>query len=335
MPPRAGDEDRSTPRKSRTGSRRRARRVRRASSVQKRRWRRSAGRTRRRRRSARSVSRRSSSRRSTGSNWSTASTATPRTSNSTTRNGTRQTRTTTSSTLVRFTPSCWFQLTLLRSQWLDEGDGKDLDLEECPRKRLESECITYLTAEQREMYRVEVKDGLLVWAKDGQPLDTSKYHEDRGPDKGGIVAISEEEYEENRRKENEKMKKLAEAGQGDISSSDYDSSSSSSSSDEADEVREGVRAYGDKGGTAGHGKGVRQAKERVRYYLSPKAVMDTMLRKTVNKNTWLYVSDLQNNLYVGIKKTGSFQHSSFLYGARVTSAGAFDPSRCLALTHEL
>lgn len=193
----------------------------------------------------------------------------------------------------------------MRSQWLDEGDGKDLDLEECPRKRLESECITYLTAEQREMYRVEVKDGLLVWAKDGQPLDTSKYHEDRGPDKGGIVAISEEEYEENRRKENEKMKKLAEAGQGDISSSDYDSSSSSSSSDEADEVREGVRAYGDKvcrfpfrvlgafvdrvcalqGGTAGHGKGVRQAKERVRYYLSPKAVMDTMLRKTVNKNT--------------------------------------------------
>ncbi|BGO97282.1 hypothetical protein NBRC10513v2_001202 [Rhodotorula toruloides] len=211
--------------------------------------------------------------------------------------------------------------------WLDEGEGKDLDLEQCPRKRLESECITYLNAEQREMYRVEVKDGLLVWAKDGQPLDTSKYHEDRGPDKGGIVAISEEEYQENRRKENEKLKKLAEAGQGDISSSDYDSSSSSSSSDEADEVREGVRAYGDKGGTAGHGKGVRQAKERVKYYFSPKAVMDTMLRKTVNKNTWLYVSDLQNNLYVGIKKTGSFQHSSFLYGARVTSAGLIKASK--------
>lgn len=44
------------------------------------------------------------------------------------------------------------------------------------------------------------------------------------------------------------------------------------------------------------------------------------------RTRWLYVSDLQNNLYVGIKKTGSFQHSSFLYGARVTSAGAPAPS---------
>ncbi|PRQ73337.1 hypothetical protein AAT19DRAFT_16090 [Rhodotorula toruloides] len=167
---------------------------------------------------------------------------------------------------------------------------------------------------QRQMSEAghDLKDGLLVWAKDGQPLDTSKYHEDRGPDKGGIVAISEEEYQENRRKENEKLKKLAEAGQGDISSSDYDSSSSSSSSDEADEVREGVRAYGDKGGTAGHGKGVRQAKEVLAFW-------DRWFCHS-GKRRWLYVSDLQNNLYVGIKKTGSFQHSSFLYGARCTSS---------------
>lgn len=30
---------------------------------------------------------------------------------------------------------------------------------------------------------------------------------------------------------------------------------------------------------------------------------------------------VQGNLYVGIKKTGGFQHSSFLSGARVTAAG--------------
>ena len=45
------------------------------------------------------------------------------------------------------------------------------------------------------------------------------------------------------------------------------------------------------------------------------------------RTRWLYVSDLQNNLYVGIKKTGSFQHSSFLYGARVTSAGLIKVSK--------
>ncbi|GAA5928981.1 hypothetical protein JCM3775_006700 [Rhodotorula graminis] len=208
--------------------------------------------------------------------------------------------------------------------WLDEGDGKELDLEVCPRRRLESERIRYLNAEERELYRVTVSDdGLLIWAKDGTPLDTTKLHADRGPEHGGIVPISQDEYDENQRKEDEKLKAMQDRGEID---SDL-SRSSSSSSDEADEIREGVQPYSDKGGTAGQGKGVHQAKERVKYYLSPHAVMDTMLRKTINKNTWLYVSDLQNNLYVGIKKTGSFQHSSFLYGARVTSAGLIKVSK--------
>lgn len=35
----------------------------------------------------------------------------------------------------------------------------------------------------------------------------------------------------------------------------------------------------------------------------------------------LTATRVQGNLYVGIKKTGGFQHSSFLYGARVTAAG--------------
>ncbi|EPQ28770.1 uncharacterized protein PFL1_03573 [Pseudozyma flocculosa PF-1] len=37
-------------------------------------------------------------------------------------------------------------------QWLDEGDGKDLSLEECPRSKLEAERITYLTPDQRRNY---------------------------------------------------------------------------------------------------------------------------------------------------------------------------------------
>lgn len=38
-------------------------------------------------------------------------------------------------------------------------------------------------------------------------------------------------------------------------------------------------------------------------------------------NTWIYVVDMHYNMYIGIKETGKFQHSSFLYGSRVTSAG--------------
>ncbi|GAA6021871.1 hypothetical protein JCM10207_004525 [Rhodosporidiobolus poonsookiae] len=212
--------------------------------------------------------------------------------------------------------------------WLDEGAGKDVDLEQCPRSRLEKERITYLTAEQRETYRVVVsKEGKLVWAKDGTDLDTSKYHEDRGPEHGGIVEISEEEYQRKEEKAKERLReKKANGGESPSSSDLGSSSSSSSSSDEADEIREGTKAYGDKGGTAGQGKGVKQFKERVKYYTSPRAIMDHLLRTTINKNTWLYVCDLSGNLYVGIKKTGQFQHSSLLYGARVTSAGLLKAS---------
>ncbi|GAA5913399.1 uncharacterized protein JCM6883_003065 [Sporobolomyces salmoneus] len=214
--------------------------------------------------------------------------------------------------------------------WLDHGEGKHLDLEACPRSRLDKERIVYLTAEQREIYRVKVNpQGLLVWAKDGSLLDTSKYHEDLGADKGGVVPISEERYREIREEEKEKVRKAKEEVGSSASSSDLgESSSSSSSSDEeiADEVRAGSKAYGDKGGTAGQGKGLKQFKKRVRYYASPAHVTDRLLRKTINKNTWLYVSDLTNGLFVSIKKTGGFQHSSFLFGARVTSAGLLKAS---------
>lgn len=49
--------------------------------------------------------------------------------------------------------------------------------------------------------------------------------------------------------------------------------------------------------------------------------MDVLLRKTINSNTWIYVCTTKGDLYVGIKATGGFQHSSFMYGATVASAG--------------
>lgn len=52
-----------------------------------------------------------------------------------------------------------------------------------------------------------------------------------------------------------------------------------------------------------------------------KGASQRMLRKTVAKNTWIYVSDMQYNLFVGMKTTGTFQHSSFLSGGQVTCAG--------------
>lgn len=76
--------------------------------------------------------------------------------------------------------------------------------------------------------------------------------------------------------------------------------------------------------------------ERQRKRLTPGGVRRELLRKTVRRNTWIYVSDMKLNLFVGIKQSGTFQHSSCKYlsilmmeltvisvlaGGKVTSAG--------------
>lgn len=127
------------------------------------------------------------------------------------------------------------------SQWLDEGPGKDIDLEECPRSRLEKERICYLNAEQRQNFLVVVDDdGLLRWKRSGKPLNTTKFHKNAGPDVG-IVEISKEEVAEKEAQQKERRRRARAAGR-DISSS----SSSSSSSDQEADVVEGAQPYGDK-----------------------------------------------------------------------------------------
>jgi len=55
--------------------------------------------------------------------------------------------------------------------------------------------------------------------------------------------------------------------------------------------------------------------------------MNRLLRKTTKKNTWIYVTDRRYRLYLGIKQSGAFQHSSFLRGGRVTGAGLMQVSQ--------
>jgi hypothetical protein len=57
--------------------------------------------------------------------------------------------------------------------WLDEGDGRGVELPECSRERLDREQVRYLSREERLNYLVNVdKDGLLVWAKNGEKVWT-------------------------------------------------------------------------------------------------------------------------------------------------------------------
>jgi hypothetical protein len=58
--------------------------------------------------------------------------------------------------------------------WLDYGEGKNLDLEDCPRERLEKQQVRYLTREQRMNYLVTVDEaGLFRWAKNNELVWTN------------------------------------------------------------------------------------------------------------------------------------------------------------------
>ncbi|KAJ1420325.1 hypothetical protein SESBI_14459 [Sesbania bispinosa] len=49
--------------------------------------------------------------------------------------------------------------------WLDVGDGKEVNLEVCPRSELQRQCIKYLGPKEREAYEVIVEGGRLVYRK--------------------------------------------------------------------------------------------------------------------------------------------------------------------------
>ncbi|KAF3439625.1 hypothetical protein FNV43_RR17903 [Rhamnella rubrinervis] len=58
--------------------------------------------------------------------------------------------------------------------WLDVGDGKEINLEKCPRSTLHRQCITYLGPKEREAYEVVVEDGKLIYRQSGTIVNTNE-----------------------------------------------------------------------------------------------------------------------------------------------------------------
>ncbi|KAJ4851148.1 hypothetical protein Tsubulata_003233 [Turnera subulata] len=56
--------------------------------------------------------------------------------------------------------------------WLDVGDGKEVNLDKCPRAVLHRQCIKYLGPQERQAYEVIVEDGKLVYRQSGKLVDT-------------------------------------------------------------------------------------------------------------------------------------------------------------------
>ncbi|KAL4571832.1 hypothetical protein LXL04_018597 [Taraxacum kok-saghyz] len=58
--------------------------------------------------------------------------------------------------------------------WLDVGDGKEVNLEKCPRANLQRQCIKYLAPNERTAYEVIVEEGKLVFRQSGVLLETTE-----------------------------------------------------------------------------------------------------------------------------------------------------------------
>ncbi|WVQ74548.1 hypothetical protein IAR50_004149 [Cryptococcus sp. DSM 104548] len=215
-------------------------------------------------------------------------------------------------------------------RWLDKGEGKDLDLEEMPRERLETERITYLTAEKRLNYLVKVdNDGLLRWARTGELVDTAAGQWQDAGDGGGIIPAGQDEEDDEeddipvsgdpyaapkKHLPKPKLSLATSHSQSNASTSSFSSDSWSAQSSDLDENEDTHYVGLDR---TNNGSWLSRHRKKI----TPGGVRKELLRKTVRRNTWIYVSDMKMNMFVGMKKSGTFQHSSFLAGGKVSSAG--------------
>ncbi|GAA0147182.1 hypothetical protein LIER_36468 [Lithospermum erythrorhizon] len=62
--------------------------------------------------------------------------------------------------------------------WLDIGEGKEINLEKCPRFKLQQQCIKYLGPSERQKFEVVIENGRLKYKQSGELLDTRGGPED-------------------------------------------------------------------------------------------------------------------------------------------------------------
>lgn len=184
--------------------------------------------------------------------------------------------------------------------WLDHGEGKHVDMASCPRERLDREQVRYLSREERQHYLVMVDNkGRLCWAKNGAPIDTTEAYKDSIH---GIVPSDDPTppFDPTTQLDSPRLG----------AASDSASVSSLESEREADRAAK----------YANPGLEESQGMKKVTH-ISASTIFNRLLRKSVKKNTWIFVADTSFRLYVGIKNSGAFQHSSFVQGSRISAAG--------------
>jgi hypothetical protein len=178
--------------------------------------------------------------------------------------------------------------------WLDHGEGKSLDLPIVPRSRLDAERVRYLSREERQKYLVRVdNEGKLCWAHNGERISTSPLFKDTV---NGIVPVDDADN-------------VAWTYHSDSSTSSL--STSSTGPEKANQESQHYVNH-----DLNNARGWRKLK-----HVSASTIANQLLQRSVRPNSWIFVADTSFRLYIGIKNSGAFQHSSFLSGARVSAAG--------------
>lgn len=192
--------------------------------------------------------------------------------------------------------------------WLDQGEGRNVELATCPRERLERERVRYLSREERQYYLAMVdSEGRLCWAKNGQRIDTTEKWKDSIH---GIVPSDDPTPTFRPTPTSSDQPRPSPSR----SSSGVSNNNSNSGASESELEADRAAKYASPGFS--DAKGVKKVT-----HVSASTIFNALLRKSVRKNTWIFVADTSFRLYVGIKDSGAFQHSSFLQGARISAAG--------------
>lgn len=182
--------------------------------------------------------------------------------------------------------------------WLDYGEGTEVEAPNVSREKLEADQVRYLSREERVNYLVQIdQEGRLCWAKNGERISTSREWRDSV---NGIVPRDDTSPTWKHGRE--------------IDPESDSSDSASTSSMSAASAAEKEQHY-----TNDEFKRARGLKKLQK--VSAAVILNQLLQKTVKPGTWIYVADTSFRLYVGIKQSGAFQHSSFLRGSRISSAG--------------
>ncbi|KAL8918005.1 MAG: hypothetical protein Q9208_007603 [Pyrenodesmia sp. 3 TL-2023] len=196
--------------------------------------------------------------------------------------------------------------------WLDYGEGKHINLDNCSRERLDGMKVRYLGREERVNYAIEVdREGKLCWKRNGVRVSTTEEWRDSIK---GLVRVEDEAPSPS-----PGLGFYVSSSESSGLSSGEDSGSDATPQDK--KPKPAVAAAVKDGWKEIAHETKSKVLEHRPFKQPPREPGQKKQKEKEKKSMWIFVADTSYNLYIGIKQSGAFQHSSFLHGGRVSAAG--------------